>query len=286
MDALGVVVDWMCARMRLSVSMLTAVLIAMTSGCAGSRITQLELQIQTVKEELVELRHSQAAQRLQFDEFRNRLVVLQDKLESARLAANRVRPKPSLPDLPKVVVRPTAMETIAVQPRAQPRAQRTIVIGPDNIPHVTDHSSRKTRAAGPGTLRSRAPTSRLVSTPEERAAGHYRRAKSLLDEGHLKAARRQFTRFLKAHPKHALADNAIYWIGETWYAQALWVKAARVFYDVIRRFPKGNKVPAAMLKTALCYRRLGEQKDAKAVLVELIRLYPKTPAAQLARRKL
>ena len=217
--------------------------------------------------------------------------MLQDKLESARLAATRVAAKPEMPRLPRVVLRPTPPST-PNQPTGRPlaappktaRATRTIVIGPDNIPRVTEHP--KPRAAGPSTVRSRAPSHRLVPTAEDRAAGDYRSAKSLLDEGHLRQARKRFVAFLKSHPKHALADNAMYWIGETWYAQALWIKAARAFYDVIRRFPKGNKVPAAMLKTALCYRKLGEERDAKAVLTELVRLYPKTPAADLARRKL
>ena len=37
---------------------------------------------------------------------------------------------------------------------------------------------------------------------------------------------------------------------------------------------------------ALCYQKLGERNDAEKVLRELIRLYPVTPAAELARRKL
>ncbi len=280
----------LCGALKSSVWLVVAAALV-ASGCSGARMTQVESEVSSLKEELVELRRSQASQRVQFDEFRNRLVVLQDKLESARLAASRSTPRaaPAMPQLPHVVV--------PAQPAPPRVAHRSIVIGPDNVPHVTDAQRRKRAKRSKRTARKRAPLPAGPAataaakppggtTAEDRAAGLYRVAKELLDGGRLREARQGFQRFLKKHPSHPLADNAMYWIGETWYAQALWVKAARAFYDVIRRFPQGNKVPAAMLKTALCYRKLGERKDADAVLRELVRLYPKTPAADLARRKL
>lgn len=280
--------------------------------------------MRSLKEELVELRRSQTAQRVQFDDFRNRLVVLQDKLDSERLARRRRGRATAMPQLPRVVLRRPALRGTgeAMPPtgprigapqrdprrlsvaRAAPaapsrgtgRASRTIVIGPDNIPHVTDTRSRKK------ILKSRKKRRRVVAagpraggagatpqggvTREERAAGAYRAAKSLLDAGRLREARTQFTDFIRKHPRHPLADNAMYWIGETWYAQAMWIKAAGVFHKVVQRYAGGNKVPDAMLKMALCYRKLGERNDAQAVLRELIRRFPTTSAADLARRKL
>ncbi|MCO4761250.1 MAG: tol-pal system protein YbgF [Myxococcales bacterium] len=280
-----------------------ALALTVLGACSGQRVGQVEKDVRSLKEELVELRRGQSAQRVQFDEFRNRLVVLQDKLDSERLARTRRGRVAAMPQLPHVVVPPRRVQPRhserrqaqaplpAAGSRHQGRASRSIVIGPDNVPHVTDtqpkkkRKSRRTVAAGPrSTGASNTPQGGL--TREERAAGAYRTAKAQLDGGRLRDARTQFQRFLTKHPKHPLADNAMYWIGETWYAQALWIKAARVFHDVTRRFPLGNKVPDAMLKMALCYQKLGERNDAAKVLRELIRLYPVTPAAELARRKL
>lgn len=268
------------------------------SACTGARVAQVEKDMRGLKEELVELRRSQTAQRVQFDDFRNRLVVLQDKLDSERLARSRRGRVVDVPQLPRVVVSrraPTPMVASRSASRAS-RAARTIVIGPDNVPHVTDTSARgrkklrksamkrRTVAAGPTTGARATPQGGV--TREERAAGAYRTAKSLLDGGRLREARDRFTDFIRKHPKHQLADNAMYWIGETWYAQAMWIKAAGVFHKVVRRYASGNKVPDAMLKMALCYRKLGERGDAQAVLRELIQRFPTTSAADLARRKL
>ncbi len=285
----------LCAACALSVAL---------SACTGVRVTQVETEVRGLKEELVELRRGQTAQRVQFDDFRNRLVVLQDKLDSERLANNRRGAATQMPELPRVIVprvvapHADAPGSFATSDASRERASRTIVIGPDNVPRVTDtavaargkrtksgRSARRTVAAGPR-ADGGDPTPQDGVTAEERAAGAYRAAKSLLDAGRLREARDQFATFSQQHPKHPLADNAMYWIGETWYAQAMWIKAAGVFHTVVRRYASGNKVPDALLKMALCYAKLGERADSQAVLGELIRRFPTTPAADFARRKL
>ena len=285
-------------RPRIALCALCALSVAL-SACTGVRVTQVESEVRGLKEELVELRRGQTAQRVQFDDFRNRLVVLQDKLESERLADHRRGAATQMPELPHVILpRVASGQALGSSDSTQERASRTIVIGPDNVPRVTDaaassrskaarsgRTSRRTVAAGPR-ADGGDPTPQDGVTAEERAAGAYRAAKSLLDAGRLREARDQFATFGHQHPKHPLADNAMYWIGETWYAQAMWIKAAGVFHTVVRRYAGGNKVPDALLKMALCYSKLGERADAQAVFRELIRRFPTTPAADFARRKL
>lgn len=260
-------------------------------GCSGAQIERLDAELSRQREEISELRRNQAAQRVQFDEFRNRLVVLQDKLESERIAAERtarnVDPEP-VPSLPRVVV-PSPESEPPPAPAQPEQAPRTVVIGPDGVPHVEPApGGRETpapKAAGPRVASRDAPPQE-GNTAEEAAASAYRAAKSLLDAGQLDQARAAFEGFLAAHPDHPLSDNALYWIGETWYAKALWLKAAGVFSQVVERFPRGNKVPDAMLKTALCYKNLGERDLTRDVLRQLVRLYPSTSAAELAREQL
>ncbi len=290
--------------MRRSILILTTLAAFPVTGCAGAQIERLDSELNRQREEIAELRRNQAAQRVQFDEFRNRLVVLQDKLESERLAAQRAgrmadaAPAPEgMPSLPRVVVPPPEMRQAEREPAPAPADQgppKTVVIGPDGVPHVQEagptepERSRKARgakAAGPRPGADAAPPQE-GNTPEEAAASAYRAAKSVLDAGQLDEARAAFEAFLNAHPDHPLADNALYWIGETWYAKALWLKAARVFGQVVERFPQGNKVPDAMLKTALCYKNLGELQLARDVLRQLVRLYPSTSTAELAREQL
>ncbi len=300
------------ARRRRS-GMALALAIGGLGGCGGARIETLETEVSRQREELSELRRNQAAQRVQFDEFRNRLVVLQDKLESERLAAQRAaRAIEPLPQLPHVVVsradgevRVDGSDGVGVgQPaQGQPAAPRSVVIGSDGVardikPEAAEDAGgragasgnpaprrHKVAAAGPSEAEASRPPQE-GNTAEEAAAAAYRDAKAVLDGGRLDEARAGFERFLEQNPDHPLADNALYWIGETWYAKSLWLKAARVFGEVVTRFPRGNKVPDAMLKTALCYDRLGEAQLSREVLGQLSRLYPASPAGEQARDRL
>ncbi len=96
------------ARLALAASL--AAVMATASGCSGARVTKLESSLVDLKDEISELRRGQAAQRVQFDEFRNRLVMLQDKLDSQRVQAARARAvqhrADEPPPLPRVVVPP------------------------------------------------------------------------------------------------------------------------------------------------------------------------------------
>jgi len=288
-------------------------------GCGGARMDKVDKDVKRLREEISEIRRGQASQRVQFDGFRNRLGLLQDKLESERLAAVRRRDRahaPPLPDpfvnrLPRERVQAPMLSRVVVPPPAPPEPPKTITIGPDGVPEVSSPepikskapaaskrvaARKKTSKATRGKRSKKVVKSRAVpagprrgkrpphegQTDEERAAGEYRAAKEALDAGRMKVARSGFARFMKDHPSHALADNALYWTGETWYAQAMWLKAARAFGDVVGRYPGGNKVPDAMFKTGLCYSKVGETKLAVEVFENLRTLYPGTSAARLA----
>jgi tetratricopeptide (TPR) repeat protein len=50
------------------------------------------------------------------------------------------------------------------------------------------------------------------------------------------------------HPDSEYAGNAQYWIGECYYTQRDYARALEAFNKVIERYPKGQKVPDALLK--------------------------------------
>jgi len=95
-----------------------------------------------------------------------------------------------------------------------------------------------------------------------------------------------FQEVLAKFPDSELADNAQYWIGESYYAQKDYKQALKEFGKTIDTYPKGDKLPAAMLKAALCQQQLGDKKTAKATLQKLIDRYPNSEEARLASGKL
>ena len=49
-------------------------------------------------------------------------------------------------------------------------------------------------------------------------------------------------------------------------------------------YPRGNKVPDALLKMGFCFVQLGQTAKARAALEQVVETYPRTPPAELAAR--
>lgn len=114
----------------------------------------------------------------------------------------------------------------------------------------------------------------------------YDTAKQALDKGEFDAARDRFNEFIKRFPKSANADNAQFWIGETYYREKWYEKAIMEYQKVIESYPDGNKVAAALLKQGLSFFNLNEKANSRLILKELIKKYPTSSEAKIAKEKL
>jgi len=95
-----------------------------------------------------------------------------------------------------------------------------------------------------------------------------------------------FIDFVSKYPDHDLTDNAYYWIGECYYSQKNYGAAIENFNVVVTKFAKRDKVPDALLKVGYSYAEMGNSARSQEILDGLIRDYPESPAADLARQKL
>jgi tol-pal system protein YbgF len=114
----------------------------------------------------------------------------------------------------------------------------------------------------------------------------YRAAVELVKSGDKDGAVTALRKFLENHPRHEYADNAQYWLGEAFYAGKDYKNALLEFRATIETYPRGNKVPDALLKVGYCYQALGQPEKARAVLEQVVNLYPKTEPAALAAKRL
>jgi tol-pal system protein YbgF len=114
----------------------------------------------------------------------------------------------------------------------------------------------------------------------------YERAQRAYDNGQMDKARQEFQKIIQNHPKSAQADNAQFWIGESYYREKWYERAILEFQTVIEKYPKGNKVPAAMLKQGMALLQIGEKSSARLILKELVKKYPKAPESKIAAKKL
>jgi len=107
-----------------------------------------------------------------------------------------------------------------------------------------------------------------------------------LNRGNYSLALLGFREYLTKAFDTELADNAQYWIGECYYAQRDFQRAITEFSKVEESYPKGDKVPAALLKIAYSQLQLEDRAAARATLRDLIRRFPKSEEAATARAKL
>jgi len=114
----------------------------------------------------------------------------------------------------------------------------------------------------------------------------YARAKQLFDKGEYENARELFRSFLKQHPKSKRGDNAQFWLGEIYYREKWYEKAILEYQKVIENYPKGNKTPSALLKQGFSFLNLDDKANARLILKELIRKFPDSNEANVAKNKL
>jgi tol-pal system protein YbgF len=91
---------------------------------------------------------------------------------------------------------------------------------------------------------------------------------------------------LKTAAPSLLSDNAQYWIGETYYAQKNYPKSIEAFEAVMAQYPGGDKAAVALLKLAYSQAALDRRAEARNNLEKLIRQYPGSNEANLARARL
>lgn len=95
-----------------------------------------------------------------------------------------------------------------------------------------------------------------------------------------------FKEFLRLFPDSELADNAQYWIGECFYSEGKFLQAVREFDKVITNYSQGEKLPSAHLKKAFSYFELNQIGQAVIQLQQLIKEFPTSNEARIARERL
>lgn len=114
--------------------------------------------------------------------------------------------------------------------------------------------------------------------PEARRA--YDAAIALVNAKQNDRALEALNAFLVRWPDHPYAENAMYWRGEIYFAQADYLRAAEQFEAVVARFGGGRKAPDALLKIGMCHDRLGAPARANEYWTRLKRDFPQSDAAR------
>lgn len=115
---------------------------------------------------------------------------------------------------------------------------------------------------------------------------NYEAAFELLKQQDYVAAGSAFQQFLRAFPESQLADNAQYWLAESYYVTDQFEEALVQFRIVISGYPRSEKLPDAWLKIGYSNYELGRWDAAREALTRAQREFADTTAARLAEQRL
>jgi tol-pal system protein YbgF len=135
-----------------------------------------------------------------------------------------------------------------------------------------------------------APSAPVEPPPAPRPVGsdqqNYQAAMALIEGRKYEEAGSAFMSFLQAFPTSPLADNAQYWLAETYYVRGQYDNALTAFQQLVETYGQSDKVADALLKVGYCQAELGDRNAARTSLQEVMRQFPGTTAARLASQRI
>jgi tol-pal system protein YbgF len=135
-------------------------------------------------------------------------------------------------------------------------------------------------------ISQRVPPPSAATSPQGDPNQLYDQAAQDLTQGRYALALQGFRDYVRRYPNAELADNAQYGVGECFFAQSQFDSAATEYARVEQGWAQGDKVPAGLYKLALSRERLGQKDAAKKTFEDLVKRFPNSGEAQLARERL
>ena len=113
----------------------------------------------------------------------------------------------------------------------------------------------------------------------------YNDAYSAFLNNNFEGAAAGFKAYLSKFPAGEMAENSYFYLGESLYLKERWQEAALAYANVLEKFPKSGRVPAARLKYAMALLKLPGDKKAEAVkyLQSVVKDFPTSQEAKTAK---
>ena len=119
-----------------------------------------------------------------------------------------------------------------------------------------------------------------VALSPESPEAIYEKANESLLRRQFAEAEAGFGSFMAKYPDHSLAGSAQYWLGETYYAQSDFKRAAQAFLRGYKTYPKSRRAADSLLKLGISLNRLGQTEQACAAYLAVSAEYPKAVEAR------
>jgi tol-pal system protein YbgF len=135
----------------------------------------------------------------------------------------------------------------------------------------------------PAPVQTQAPASSSASADEEAI---YLKSFDQLRAQKYDAAISGFRSMLGKYPQGNYADNAWYWMGQSYRAKQDDTNALKAYQSLLQQFPASPKVPDALLQTGVIYQAQNKGAQARDAYQKVLKLYPSSSAAGTAKTRL
>jgi tol-pal system protein YbgF len=124
------------------------------------------------------------------------------------------------------------------------------------------------------------------TVPTKLRGSNYEEGVRAFNDEHYDDAIQYFRDFIHQAPQSDRADDAQFWIGESYLRKGMHSNAIKEFNQVVLRYSSGDRSAAALLKLAEAFSQIGDQVDARLSLQKLVNRYPGSNEAAEAYRLL
>jgi tol-pal system protein YbgF len=252
------------------------------SSPASSDLRELVME---TRRDLDELRRDQ-------ERLRGQVEYLQHA-STSRAAAVTTPPSPVMPATPypssvaapvdaaaPAVTTPSGESAMAgVSPGAPPVGEAAPPPPAGTPTPMSDPIIAAVHGGGGGTMPGDVPMNESPTVPTElRGSGYDDAVRSFVEEQYDDAIQ-YFRDFIAGNSTSPYADDAQYWIGESYLRKGVYQNAIKEFNQVVLRYGSGDRSAPALLKLAKIFSKIGDQVDARLSLQKLVNRYPGTPEA-------
>jgi len=258
----------------------TAPLHAQRQQSLAERVNSLEQHI-----------HGSAAQRSQINnELLEQLLQLRSEVQALRGAIERLEHENEqlkqsshiqYLDIDSRLNRLEGTDTPPTPPRAEQNALPPL---PKAVSETSQAPRPRGIVAGIATTPTQAQRSTAAVVVDERSA--YNAAFEALKAGDYRQSAQLFLDFLQSHPDGAYTPNALYWLGESYYATGDYPMAQTQFNVLIQRYPAHDKAAGGLLKLGLSQLSQGNRQQAEEILAQVTARFPGSDAARTAQQRL
>lgn len=141
------------------------------------------------------------------------------------------------------------------------------------------------RKATTPVVQGAAPSVATVPAPVKEV-NPYEQGVELYKQKDFKEAKKSFQAYIDKNPNGDKIDSAYFWLGDCEFGMGRYEEAILEYQKVISKFGKSPKAPAALLKQAMSFEKLGDKQSAKILYEKLLKQYPKSEQAPVAQKEL